>query len=84
MKEDLREELQQKKATIVATNMCDLHVIHFQFRQLLTNLINNSLKFSSPGKLPHIEIKSEIVEGVNLKNDKLVSRLKILPYHLFR
>ncbi len=76
VKEDLREELQQKKATIVVTNTCDLHVIRFQFRQLLTNLINNSLKFSSPGKLPHIEIKSEIVEGVKLKNDKLLPDLK--------
>ena len=46
------------------------NVIRFQFRQLLTNLINNSLKFSSPGKLPHIEIKSEIVEGVKLKTSK--------------
>ena len=76
VKEDLREELQQKKATIAVTNMCDLNVIRFQFRQLLTNLISNSLKFSSPEKLPHIEIKSEIVEGVKLKNDKLLPDIK--------
>jgi PAS domain S-box-containing protein len=76
VKEDLREELQQKNATIVVTNKCDLNVIRFQFRQLLTNLINNSLKFSSPGKLPQIEIKSEIVESVKLKNDKLLPDVK--------
>jgi PAS domain S-box-containing protein len=76
VKEDLREELQQTKATIVVTNMCDLNVIRFQFRQLLTNLINNSLKFSNPEKLPQIEIKSEVLEGSALKNDKLLPNLK--------
>ena len=76
VKESLREELQQKKATIVVSNMCEFNVIRFQFRQLFTNLISNSLKFSSAGKLPHIEIKSEIVEGVKLKNDKLLPELK--------
>ncbi|HZI53624.1 MAG TPA: ATP-binding protein, partial [Chitinophagaceae bacterium] len=76
VKEDLREELQQKNATIVVAKMCHLNVIRFQFHQLLTNLINNSLKFSSSERLPQIEIKSEIAEGIKLKNDKLSPDLK--------
>lgn len=76
VKEELREELQQKNATIVATKMCEVNVIRFQFRQLLTNLLNNSIKFSTPGKPPHIEIKSEIAEGIKLQEDKLLPDLK--------
>ena len=70
VKEELREQLQQKNAVIVVSEMCNANVIRFQFRQLFTNLINNSLKFSSPERLPHIEIKSEIVEGKKLKSSK--------------
>jgi PAS domain S-box-containing protein len=70
VKEELREQLQQKNAVIVVSEMCNAKVIRFQFRQLFTNLINNSLKFSSPERLPHIEIKSEIVEGKKLKSSK--------------
>ena len=40
-----------------------------QFRQLLNNLINNSLKFARPGHAPHVKITSEIVEGSRYEND---------------
>jgi PAS domain S-box-containing protein len=67
----LREELQQRKATIETDCMGHAWVIPFQFRQLLNNLMSNSLKFSSPDKPPHIKIKSEIVEGSKLKDKKV-------------
>jgi len=70
IKEELREQLQQKNAVIVASEMCNANIIHFQFHQLFTNLINNSLKFSSPDRVPRIEIKSEIVEAKKLKSSK--------------
>ncbi|HKR05358.1 MAG TPA: PAS domain S-box protein, partial [Bacteroidia bacterium] len=35
VKEDLKEELQQKHATIEAAEMCEVHIIPFQFRQLM-------------------------------------------------
>jgi light-regulated signal transduction histidine kinase (bacteriophytochrome) len=74
VKEDLHEELQQKNATITLSKVCDVKVIRFQFRQLLTNLINNSLKFSSAEKLPHIEINCEITGGKQLQHYKLSDR----------
>jgi len=71
VKEDLSEELKDKNATIEATSLCDAKIIPFQFRQLLHNLIGNALKFSVPNTPPHIKIKSEIVIGKNLNNEKL-------------
>jgi PAS domain S-box-containing protein len=69
--EDLKEELQQKGATIEVHKMCEANIIPFQFRQLLFNLFNNSLKFSNPKEAPRIEINAEISEGANLENAKL-------------
>ncbi len=76
IKDDLKEELQQKHATIENNEMCEAKIIPFQFRQLLLNLINNSLKFSNPKKNPHIEIKSEIAEGIKFNNKKLAKDVK--------
>lgn len=74
VKEDLQEELQQKNAMIKISKVCDVNVIRFQFRQLLTNLIHNSLKFSSTEKLPQIEINCEITRGKQLTQHKLSDR----------
>lgn len=71
VKEDLKEEFQYKQATIEIGEMCEANIIPFQFRQLLFNLISNSLKFSDPQVAPHIEIESEIAEGATLDNPKL-------------
>ena len=71
VKEDLKEDLIEKHATIEATELCDVDIIPFQFRQLMHNLIGNSLKFSNPNNPPHIKIKSKIEEGVKLNNEKL-------------
>lgn len=71
VKEDLKEELQQKHATIEVGEVCEVNIIPFQFRQLLFNLVNNSLKFSNPKESPHIKIKSEIANGTKFNNEKL-------------
>ena len=72
VKDDLKEELLQKNATIEATQLCEVYIIPFQFRQLLHNLISNSLKFSNPSHAPHIKIKNKIGKGTDFKNDKLL------------
>ncbi len=76
VKEDLKEELQQKRAAIKADEMCEADIIPFQFRQLLFNLVNNSLKFSNPNEAPYIRIKSVVAEGSKLNNLKLNRELK--------
>ena len=71
VKEELKEELEEKYAVIETTQLCEAIIIPFQFRQLLHNLIGNSLKFSKPNQLPIIQITSEIATGLKLKNENL-------------
>ena len=76
VKEDLSEELEKKRAIVEASDLCEVKMIPFQFRQLMHNLIGNALKFSVPNIPPHIKIKSEIALGGNFKNEKLNSQKK--------
>jgi PAS domain S-box-containing protein len=69
--EDLREEIQQKKATINIGDMCEANIIPFQFRQLINNLVSNSMKFSKPGEPVEINISSKIVRGDKSIDKKL-------------
>jgi C4-dicarboxylate-specific signal transduction histidine kinase len=71
---DLKEELQQKNAVIKAEEMCHANIIPFQFRQLLYNLVSNSLKFLSPDRPLVITITSTIGEG------KIFNDPRLTPY----
>ncbi|HEY6160981.1 MAG TPA: ATP-binding protein, partial [Bacteroidia bacterium] len=50
-------------------------IIRFQFRQLIHNLIGNSLKFQKPSRPPRISIKGEIVHGSKLNVEKLSGKI---------
>ncbi len=69
IKRDYREELVQKKATIEVDQTCQAKVIVFQFRQLLQNLISNSLKFCRPEEDLIINIKCVIEENIELNDE---------------
>jgi PAS domain S-box-containing protein len=69
VKNDFKETIAEKNATVEADVMCDLSVIPFQFHQLMFNLIGNALKFSRPEVSPHIKIMSENIKHSNV-NDK--------------
>jgi len=73
VKDDLKEELEQKSAVIEIEQTSEVDIIPFQFKQLLYNLISNSLKFSNPEVPIVIKIRSEIAEGRNLNNDALIA-----------
>ena len=70
VQEDLAEELKQKSAVIELIDMVEVKVIPFQFRQLLYNLISNSLKFSHKAFIPHIKIKCQIAKDIPLITEK--------------
>lgn len=61
-----KETIEEKKAVIEATDLCEVIVIPFQFRQLFHNLIGNSLKFSNPGIPPQIVIRSRIMQSSDI------------------
>lgn len=73
VKAELKENIEEKHAIIEATEICEMNVIPFQFRQIMHNLIHNALKFSSPERPPHILIKSRIVKGNRSNNGKLLA-----------
>ena len=66
VKNELRDTINEKDATIEINELCPVNIIPFQFRQLMYNLISNALKFSNPGTPAHIIINSRIEKGSNL------------------
>ena len=82
IKDDLRDEIKQKNVIIETNETCAIHVkiIPFQFRQLLYNLISNSIKFSKENEQPIIKLICKVAEGSQLNNKNLNLNQKY--YHL--
>jgi len=55
--DELKEQITEKKASITTEQLGTLPVIRFQFKQLLQNLLSNSLKFSKSDVAPVIHLK---------------------------
>ncbi len=71
IKEELHDDLTAKNAVIETGKMCSINIIPFQFKQLMNNLISNSLKFSHPERPLRITIKSTIAKGHTFHNARL-------------
>ncbi|MEO6305016.1 MAG: CHASE3 domain-containing protein [Bacteroidia bacterium] len=76
VKEELKDELLQKNGSIEIGDMCNIKVIPFQFRQLIYNLVSNSLKFSKLDRTPEIKIKSQVEKGSYFNNEKIEKDIK--------
>lgn len=68
VKYTLQKSIDEKQAIIAATDLPVLHIIPFQFRQLLENIIGNALKYSQSGVRPEINITVELVAGRDLSH----------------
>ena len=68
VKSDLDEEITKKNVIIEVLGESEIKIIVSQFRQLLTNLITNSIKFSDKGT-PHIIIENGIVKGCDIPEE---------------
>lgn len=80
VKNELREVIEEKQAIIDTHEMCEVHIIPFQFHQLLHNLFSNALKFSKSGIPPRIFVKSIIATGNELQNtNPALPAGKLLP-----
>ncbi|OQP44665.1 hypothetical protein A4H97_09900 [Niastella yeongjuensis] len=66
VKKELAHRIDEKKATIISAHLPTMTIIPFQFRQLLSNLISNSLKYSREDVTPVIEITSAYVKARQL------------------
>jgi light-regulated signal transduction histidine kinase (bacteriophytochrome) len=72
VKKEIKESIEEKNAVIESSQLPVAFVISFQFKQLLENLLLNSLKYSKPGIPPHIKIMHEKVKGNGLKADGII------------
>jgi signal transduction histidine kinase len=75
--EDLSDEFENKNVVFDIKELGKLSVIEFQFRQLLYNLISNSLKFASPDRNLIITVSAEITNGQLDKLSPLTKYYKI-------
>ena len=71
----LKEELKEKKAVIEIGQLCEVNIIPFQFRQLMQNLIANSLKFAKVEVAPHIIIKSKEIKSDESGHKELLRKI---------
>jgi PAS domain S-box-containing protein len=67
VKDQLHEQIEQKHATIAFSKLPALNIIPYQFEQLFTNLISNSLKFSKEEIPLKINIKAELINADKVK-----------------
>jgi PAS domain S-box-containing protein len=73
VKKELAHRIEEKKAEIKSAHLPTLTIIPFQFRQLLSNLISNSLKYSRAGVTPVIEISATYIKARELKEKAAIS-----------
>jgi signal transduction histidine kinase len=67
VKAELSEIIIEKKAVIETNTTVMVDIIPFQFRQVIYNLLSNSLKFSSTDVPPRIFIQSNIIKNEDFK-----------------
>ncbi len=75
--EDLTDEFENENVVFDIQDLGKLSVIEFQFRQLLYNLINNSLKFASPDRNLIITVSAKITNGLLEKLSPLTKYYQI-------
>lgn len=65
---DLENVIDERKAVIECSPLPVIEVIPFQFHQLLSNLLSNSLKFVRPNTTPYILIRASITPADKVPN----------------
>ena len=81
VKEDLEEDFEGENSSITIINDCEIDIIPIQFRQVMFNLISNSLKFKKANQNSEIIIDSRLAlpsetASHNLDQDKKYCYIK--------
>ena len=67
VKKEIKDSIEEKNVRVEATALPEANVVAFQFRQLLENLLLNSIKYSRPDVNPEIKISAETVSGKDIE-----------------
>jgi PAS domain S-box-containing protein len=78
VKKELKDSIEEKNVIIESSELPKASVISFQFKQLLENLLLNSIKYSQAGVPPHIKVEHAIVKGSNIKLDRILPEKEYL------
>jgi PAS domain S-box-containing protein len=73
VEEDLKDDLNKKGGQIEINTSCHANIIPFQFRQLIYNLISNSIKFAKSTEKLCIKVDFNMVKGAEINNDRLIA-----------
>jgi signal transduction histidine kinase len=73
VEDDLKDELAKKNGKIEIAESCKANIIPFQFRQLMYNLVSNSIKFAKTNEDLLIKVKFEVIKGIEAHNEKLIA-----------
>ncbi|WP_278021737.1 sensor histidine kinase [Flavobacterium ginsengisoli] len=80
IKSEFSDAIDQKKAVFKINGLVPAYIRPFQFRQLIYNLISNSLKFSIPDIELHITIQSTILKYSEFKSLNLPGSTQVCDY----
>ena len=83
VKSELNDTIHHKKAVFKINGLRPVNIMVFQFRQLIYNLISNSLKFSIPEVPLQITIQSEILKNEDFRALNLPNSPQICDYWNF-
>jgi PAS domain S-box-containing protein len=67
VKKEIKDSIEEKNAVINATQLPEANVVAFQFKQLLENLLLNSIKYAKQGVPPMINITADKVNGKDVE-----------------
>ena len=79
--DNLKEKISQSHVVIKSSGLREAKVIPFQFQQLFTNLITNSIKFTNKNSAPAIHFSHTYINGELLQD---MHPSKKITYHYFQ
>jgi PAS domain S-box-containing protein len=69
-KQEISAEIEAKNAVIAADVLPTIPVIPFQIRQLLVNLLGNSIKYCNDAVTPYINLTCQIIHGSKIEGSR--------------
>jgi len=69
--QDMKEIIQENKATFECENLPDVHAVPFLMKQLFSNIMQNSLKYASLNRLPVIKVTASKEPEINEYSNKV-------------